>query len=218
MSVGDAIRLLDLKPQYQQLLRSDPALWDKAVSDALREGIPSNATDAAKVLEDAIRRQVDGQPLRLGVQGHGPAAGCEDVPVLTDTATTQAVLDVVGVFVFALSGAVVAVRRGLDLFGVLVLAWVAGLGAASSATCSSASPHRSRSSDWQLLAAAVAAAVLVFLLHGRWEELADPHARRALAPAAVRRAPARRRRARPLRGQRGARRARARVPARSPPR
>jgi len=62
MSVGDAIRLLDLKPQYQQLLRSDPALWDKAVSDALREGIPSNATDAAKVLEDAIRRQVAGHP------------------------------------------------------------------------------------------------------------------------------------------------------------
>ena len=34
---------------------------------------------------------------------------------------------------------------GLDLFGVLVLAWVAGLGAASSATCSSASPRRSPS-------------------------------------------------------------------------
>ena len=62
MSVGDAIRLLDLKPQYQHLLRSDPALWDKAVSDALREGVPSNATDAAKVLEAAIRRQVDGHP------------------------------------------------------------------------------------------------------------------------------------------------------------
>ena len=54
------------------------------------------------------------------------------VPVeLTDPgtlATLQVVLDLVGVFVFALSGALLAVRRGLDLFGVLVLAWVAGLG------------------------------------------------------------------------------------------
>jgi hypothetical protein len=35
------------------------------------------------------------------------------------------VLDFVGTFVFALSGAIAAVRRELDLFGVLVLAFVA---------------------------------------------------------------------------------------------
>ena len=33
-------------------------------------------------------------------------------------------LDLVGVFAFAVSGALVAVRRGLDLVGVLVLAWL----------------------------------------------------------------------------------------------
>ena len=63
--------------------------------------------------------------------------------LLTDTANLQLVLDLVGVFVFALSGALVAVRRGRDLFGVMVLAWVAGLGGGITATCSSASPHPS---------------------------------------------------------------------------
>ena len=37
-------------------------------------------------------------------------------------------LDMVGVFVFAISGGLVAVRKGLDIFGVLVLAWTTGLG------------------------------------------------------------------------------------------
>lgn len=38
------------------------------------------------------------------------------------------VLDLLGVFVFALSGAILALERQLDLFGVLVLAAVAALG------------------------------------------------------------------------------------------
>lgn len=42
--------------------------------------------------------------------------------------TLLVVLDLLGVFVFALSGATAAVDRGLDLFGVLVLAAVAALG------------------------------------------------------------------------------------------
>ena len=37
-------------------------------------------------------------------------------------------LDLVGIFVFALTGALVAVRKELDVFAVLVLAGVAGLG------------------------------------------------------------------------------------------
>ena len=39
--------------------------------------------------------------------------------------TVQLVLDLVGVFVFALSGGLVAVRKRLDLFGIIVLACVA---------------------------------------------------------------------------------------------
>ena len=35
-------------------------------------------------------------------------------------------LDLVGTFVFAISGAVAAVNRRLDIFGILVLSFVAG--------------------------------------------------------------------------------------------
>jgi len=38
------------------------------------------------------------------------------------------VLDLLGVFAFAITGGVLAVRRSLDLFGVLVLATITGLG------------------------------------------------------------------------------------------
>jgi hypothetical protein len=62
LSADDGIRLLNLDPKYAHLLRSDPGLWDRAVTDALREGVPSNATEAAKVVEDAILRQVHGHP------------------------------------------------------------------------------------------------------------------------------------------------------------
>ena len=37
-------------------------------------------------------------------------------------------LDLIGIFVFAISGALVAVRKDLDVFGVLVLAGATGLG------------------------------------------------------------------------------------------
>ena len=42
--------------------------------------------------------------------------------------SAQFTLDLVGVFVFALSGGLVAVKKGFDLFGVLVLARAAALG------------------------------------------------------------------------------------------
>lgn len=48
--------------------------------------------------------------------------------MVTQDHDLQLLLDLLGVFVFALSGGLVAVRKGLDLVGVLVLAWVAGLG------------------------------------------------------------------------------------------
>ena len=40
--------------------------------------------------------------------------------------TLLSALDLAGTFVFALSGATARVKRGLDLFGVLVLSFVAG--------------------------------------------------------------------------------------------
>jgi uncharacterized membrane protein YeiH len=71
-------------------------------------------------------------------------------------------LDFVGTFVFALSGAVAAVRRELDLFGVLVLAFVAAsaggilrdvlIGAIPPATLV----------DWRYLVIALSAGILTF--------------------------------------------------------
>ncbi len=95
--------------------------------------------------------------------------------MLTDTASLQVVLDVVGVFVFALSGALVAVRRGLDLFGILVLSWVAGLGGGIIRDLFLGITPPVAVSDWRLLAAAVGAGTLVFALHGSWQELAARH-------------------------------------------
>ena len=41
---------------------------------------------------------------------------------------TLVVFDLAGIFVFAISGGLVAVRKELDVFGVLVLAGATGLG------------------------------------------------------------------------------------------
>lgn len=40
----------------------------------------------------------------------------------------QHMMDLLGIFAFALSGAFMAVRRDFDLFGTLILSWAAGLG------------------------------------------------------------------------------------------
>ncbi|WP_299441441.1 trimeric intracellular cation channel family protein [uncultured Phycicoccus sp.] len=108
--------------------------------------------------------------------------------MLTDTASMQTVLDVCGVFVFALSGALVAVRRGLDLFGVLVLAWVAGLGGGIIRDVFLGITPPVAVSDWRLLAAAALAGTAVFLLHGTWVQHSSrrPGGRRRLVSRAVR--------------------------------
>jgi uncharacterized membrane protein YeiH len=94
----------------------------------------------------------------------------DNLPVLTDTDALQTVLDVCGVFVFGLSGALVAVRKGLDLFGILVLAWIAGLGGGILRDLLLGITPPVGVSDWRLLASAVLAGVLVFLLHGTWQQ------------------------------------------------
>lgn len=54
---------------------------------------------------------------------------------IVDVGTFLLVLDLIGTFVFALSGASAGLRHRLDLFGVLVLAFAASLAAGSCATC-----------------------------------------------------------------------------------
>ena len=63
------------------------------------------------------------------------------------------VLDLIGTFVFALSGATAAVKRRLDLFGVLVLSFVAGnFGGITRDLMIGAVPPAAIS-DWRYLAA-----------------------------------------------------------------
>src|SRR6195952_522041 len=83
-------------------------------------------------------------------------------------------LDLAGTFAFALSGAVAARERGLDWFGILVIAFtVACGGGVLRALCIGAIPPAGLA-DWRYLATALAAAVITMGSHGLVERLAHP--------------------------------------------
>jgi len=83
-------------------------------------------------------------------------------------------LDLVGTFVFALSGATAGARRRLDIFGVLVLSFVAAnsggivrdllIGAAPPAAIS----------DWRYLAVSLLAGVVIFFWYPLINRLRSP--------------------------------------------
>jgi uncharacterized membrane protein YeiH len=81
------------------------------------------------------------------------------------------ILDLVGVFVFALSGGLAAVRHRFDLFGVLVLACCAGLGGGVLRDVLIGAVPPVGVSDPRLLAAACAAGLVTFWLHPRMSRL-----------------------------------------------
>ena len=60
LSVRDVIDHINLKPEYAHIVTRDPALWDRAVADAIRLGAPTNLTDLAKALREAVERQIEG--------------------------------------------------------------------------------------------------------------------------------------------------------------
>ncbi len=71
-------------------------------------------------------------------------------------------LDLVGTFVFAISGATAGVNRRLDLFGILVLSFVAGnFGGITRDVLLGAVPPAAIS-DWRYLAVSVLAGVITF--------------------------------------------------------
>lgn len=82
-----------------------------------------------------------------------------------DPGTTQLSLDLVGVFVFALSGALAAVRARLDLFGVVVVATVTALGGGivRDTLLAQNPPYALR--HWPYLVVPVVAAAVVFGWH-----------------------------------------------------
>lgn len=83
-------------------------------------------------------------------------------------------LNHVGTVVFALSGAVLGTRRGMDLFGVLVLAVVTAVagGVLRDLLIGAVPPHSI--ADWHAVAIAVVAGLLGFRFHLVLERLGNP--------------------------------------------
>ena len=93
-----------------------------------------------------------------------------------EPSVTLVVLDLVGIFVFAISGALVAVRKELDVFGVMVLAGVTGLGGGFLRDVLIDATPPAALQDWRYLLVPVAAGLVTFLYHpalGRMERLVN---------------------------------------------
>ncbi len=83
-------------------------------------------------------------------------------------------LDFLGTFAFAISGALVAVRHRLDLFGVLVLSFAAATaGGVMRDVLLGATPPVALV-DWRYLAVSLAAGLLTFFRHVDIERLRNP--------------------------------------------
>jgi uncharacterized membrane protein YeiH len=81
-------------------------------------------------------------------------------------------LDLIGIFVFAISGALVAVRKDLDVFGVLVLAGATGLGGGLLRDVLIDATPPAALTDWRYLLMPVVAGLVTFGFHpavGRME-------------------------------------------------
>ena len=92
----------------------------------------------------------------------------------TEPATTLVVLDLLGIFVFAVAGALVAVRRNLDIFAVLVLGGVTGLGGGFIRDVLIGATPPAALADWRYLLVPIAAGLLTFVAHptiGRLERV-----------------------------------------------
>jgi uncharacterized membrane protein YeiH len=85
--------------------------------------------------------------------------------MLTLDTHLQLVLDLVGVFAFALSGGLVAVKKRLDLFGVLVLASAAAHGGGIMRDVLIGRIPPTGISDWRLLTGAIVAGLVTFAYH-----------------------------------------------------
>jgi uncharacterized membrane protein YeiH len=88
--------------------------------------------------------------------------------------TLLLVLDLIGTFVFALSGATAGVRRGLDLFGVLVLAFVAGNFGGITRDVLIGSVPPGAISDWRYLAVSLLAGAITFYWSSAIDKLSSP--------------------------------------------
>lgn len=88
--------------------------------------------------------------------------------------TLLLVLDVVGIAVFAVSGALVAVDKRLDLFGVIFLAVATGIGGGFMRDALIGATPAAALTDWRYLATPAVAGLVVFFVHptvARWSRL-----------------------------------------------
>jgi uncharacterized membrane protein YeiH len=90
----------------------------------------------------------------------------------TNPVVSPLLLDLVGVFAFGLSGGLVAVRKRLDLFGVLVLAGATALGGGVIRDLLIAATPPVGISDGRLVVAALIAGLVTFVYHPGVERLA----------------------------------------------
>jgi uncharacterized membrane protein YeiH len=89
-----------------------------------------------------------------------------------EPSATLVVLELVGIFVFAITGALVAVRKNLDVFGALVLAGTTGLGGGFLRDVLIGATPPTALADWRYLMVPVGAGLLTFWFHpalGRME-------------------------------------------------
>ena len=89
----------------------------------------------------------------------------------TQFATTLVALDLTGIFVFAVSGALVAVRKHLDLFAALVLGGVTGLGGGFIRDVLIGATPPAALADWRYLLVPIAAGLLTFFFHASLDRL-----------------------------------------------
>jgi len=84
------------------------------------------------------------------------------------------VLDLLGTFVFALSGALTGVRRQLDLFGVLVLSFAAGNAGGITRDLLIGATPPAAIADWRYLAVSMLAGIVTFYRYALIERLKNP--------------------------------------------
>ncbi len=84
------------------------------------------------------------------------------------------VLDLVGTFVFAISGATAGVARRLDLFGILVLSFVAGNFGGMTRDVLIGSLPPAAISDWRFLAVSLLAGLITFYCYSVVDRLRSP--------------------------------------------
>ncbi|MBK8122260.1 MAG: trimeric intracellular cation channel family protein [Dokdonella sp.] len=90
------------------------------------------------------------------------------------TASLVSLLDFAGTFAFAISGALVAVRHRLDLFGVLVLAFAAAAAGGILRDIALGATPPVALVDWRYAAVSIAAGLLTFFRHAQVERMRNP--------------------------------------------